>query len=350
MRIRVLAAVGVLACMIAVPVARAQEGVGATSSVDSTQYLRARSLVANGSAVAGRQLVDSLLRRAQPGTAAYAEGLYWRATLAASATSAERDYRQIVVDYPLSPRVAESLLRLGQLEAARGDRAAALQHFQRINVEHPESPLHAEASYWIARINLEKNDLVRACAANADAMARVSPADIELKNRIEYQNVRCRGVAVAAPATATAAPVSGDTGGGRPAGVAGAPAVAPPAVSKPVPVYPGDRPVAAADQRRVEAAPAVAPPRVERARQPATVAGEAPRGERGWAVQVAAYSTRASADALAARLRARGLASHVDGSGAPYRVRIGHFSTRAAAVAELRRLKAQKIDGFVTQE
>lgn len=101
MRIRVLAAVGVLACMIAVPVARAQEGVGATSSVDSTQYLRARSLVANGSAVAGRQLVDSLLRRAQPGTAAYAEGLYWRATLAASATSAERDYRQIVVDYPL---------------------------------------------------------------------------------------------------------------------------------------------------------------------------------------------------------------------------------------------------------
>jgi N-acetylmuramoyl-L-alanine amidase len=66
-------------------------------------------------------------------------------------------------------------------------------------------------------------------------------------------------------------------------------------------------------------------------------------------VQVAAYKSRADADSLAARLRARGYPSHVDGDTTPYRVRIGHYHTRADAVAVLRQLKAKKIDGFVAE-
>jgi len=364
---------GLLVAVLAasVPVAlRAQDGIGAVGA-DSTQYLRARSMVANGNAAAGRQLVDSLLRASRPGTAAYAEGLYWRATLAASATSAERDYRQIVVDYPLSPRVAESLLRLGQLEAARGDRAAAMQHFQRINLEHPESPLRAEASYWIARMDLEKNDLPHGCAANADALSRVNPSDVELKNRIEFQNQRCAGVAVAAP---TPAPVAT----GRPVVVAPMPKSIPVPVTTAAPAestttgtaataatVPPGVPAPAARAAVPTAAPAAptrrAPPRVATARteppaRPRTAsaaraaAALTVSNDRGWAVQVAAYSVRRTADALAAKLRARGLPSHVDGDHAPYRVRIGHYRTHAAAAAELARLRARKISGFVTQD
>ena len=91
------------------------------------------------------------------GSTQYAEALYWHATLAASANVAERDYRRIVVDYPLSPRVDDALLRMGQLELTRGDADAALLHFQRLATEHPESPLRAKTSYWTARALFEKN-------------------------------------------------------------------------------------------------------------------------------------------------------------------------------------------------
>ena len=69
----------------------------------------------------------------------------------------------------------------------------------------------------------------------------------------------------------------------------------------------------------------------------------------GYAVQVAAFTSRPDAEALANKLRTRGYSAHVDGSGAPFRVRIGHYATRAAAVAELRQLKAKKMDGFIAE-
>ena len=74
------------------------------TAADSAVYARARQLVANGNGAAGRVLVDSMLTVAEPSTPAYAEALYWRATLAATGADAESDYRRIVVDFPLSPR------------------------------------------------------------------------------------------------------------------------------------------------------------------------------------------------------------------------------------------------------
>jgi cell division protein FtsN len=40
---------------------------------------------------------------------------------------------------------------------------------------------------------------------------------------------------------------------------------------------------------------------------------------------------------------------YIDGTTAPYRVRLGHYSTHAAAVSELVKLKAKQIDGFVVE-
>lgn len=179
-----------------------------SAAVDSAPYVQARDMVSNGEVEEGHRMVDSLLKAATPGTPAYAEGLYWRAAISQNARDAERDYRQVVVDYPLSRRVPDALLRLGQLEAARGDRDAALQHFQRVVLEYPDSPLRANASYWVANTYLAKNDLQRGCTANADALARVASTNVELKNRIDFQQLRCRGVQVASATPATAAPTT----------------------------------------------------------------------------------------------------------------------------------------------
>lgn len=321
-------------------------GAGAQAPVvDSTPYVQARDMVSNGEVEQGRRLVDSLLKAAPQGSPAYAEGLYWRAAISQNARNAERDYRRVVVDYPLSPRVPDALLRLGQLEAARGDQAAALQHFQRIVLEYPDSPRRAEASYWVANSYLAHNDLQRGCTANADALARVAPSNVELKNRIDFQQLRCRNVQLAKGAAAAPAAA-------LPPAPSATAAPAKSSATREVPVaeshVAADTPTVAARESTVVAAKATVT-KATTLETPRKAAPAPAHTGRGYAVQVAAYRSRVQADALAAKLRARGYASHVDGDAAPYRVRIGHYGTRAGAVAELARLKAKKIAGFVTE-
>ncbi|MES2357736.1 MAG: SPOR domain-containing protein [Gemmatimonadota bacterium] len=386
---------------------------GAQSAKDSTLYLRAQQMVANGDAAGGRKLADSVANAAPAGTAAYAEGLYWRATLAANARDSEHAYRQIIVDYPLSGRVPDALLRIGQLESARGENAAALQHFQRLVLEHPLSPLHAEASYWVARMYFDANDAPHACAANSDAMANAPASNVELRNRIDFQQQRCRGVTLATNAPAAPAPVKNVPVVNSPKppvkpapGVAATskeapknavperhdtvarpvePVVAPSAptavrtspasaaaptaavgttpgsvsaagsgvVSRPPTKEEVDRALASAAQSKLlmktPAAPAKATAR-SAAKSAAKSTNEAPSTSSGrYAVQVAAFRTRAAAAELATGLHGRGYDAYVDGTSAPYRVRIGHYATHAAAAQELEKLKARHIDGFVAE-
>ena len=393
-RLRYALVVGLV--YLAIPgLARAQ------TARDSALYLRAQQMVANGDAVAGRKLADSVAAAAPVGSPAFAEGLYWRATLADNARESEYDYRRIIVDYPLSGRVADALLRIGQLESARGENAAALQHFQRLVLEHPESPLHADGSYWMARMYFDANDATRACTANADALASVPASNVELKNRIAFQQQRCRGVALAvnpAPAPVTTPTKRAAVAEASEAATARteakvAPKVAVPATAATVAdrrdrdsVAParanageeaGANPVSRAPTREeVERALAsakqseiakAAMARTERERAASAakqVAERAPArpdatpsprveesgaGSGRYAVQVAAFRTRAPATQLVAKLRGRGYNAYVDGTRAPYRVRIGHYPTNADAVSALTRLKARKIDGFVVE-
>src|SRR6476620_1979423 len=208
-------------CAIMPAVASAQ------TASDSAAYKRAQTLVNDGNATAGRAIVDSLIARSTPGSSAYAEGLYWRAVLSPTAADAEMDYRRIIVDYPVSPRVEDVLLRLAQLELARADYDGALQHLNRLTTEHPGGSTRARAGYWTARVLFEKNDAPRACAANADALARTSDADTELRNQISYLNQRCVGIAIATNPTSS----PGITPAISPAA---APAPAPPPAGLPV--------------------------------------------------------------------------------------------------------------------
>src|SRR6266550_5053094 len=203
---RWIVVVGTLLCFGALTVS-----AQAPSRAADPVFVRAQQLVSDGNGAAGRALIDSVIAATPPMAPLYPQALFWRASLAASAADAESDYKHIVVDYPLAPQAADALLRLAQLELARGDRDGALAHLQRIPRDYPRSKSLARASYWMARVLFEKNDIPNACAANANALSQAGAAEIELRNQIRYQGQRCPSTAAVASNTpasaATPAPI-----------------------------------------------------------------------------------------------------------------------------------------------
>jgi cell division septation protein DedD len=293
--------------------------------VDSSQYLKAEALVNNGDAAEGRAMVDSLLALAKPGTPQYAEGLYWRAKVSSSAERAQKDYLRVIIEYSESPRVPDALLNLGQMEFVRGERDKALRHFERLRQDYPGHPLQATASYWVARTLLDANDLQRGCAINAEALSQVKPGNVELKNRIEFQNQRCRGVELASKDSgASVAATNSVTEGGNEEEVAVADE-APETPAKSAPATPSTKSVPVKE-----------------------TAKSSTSGAR-YSVQVAAFKTKSQATAMVESLRKKGYTARVEGKSSPYRVKIGSFTSRAGAEAMLAELKARKIDGFITK-
>lgn len=162
-----------------------------TPRADSLLYQRAQRLVATGDGAGGRSLVDSMLAALPTSSPRYPEGLYWRAALAVNGVDAERDYRRVAVEYPLSARVHDALIRLAQLELARGDLALARAHLQRLLREHPPASARASAWYWLARLDLEENAAARACASLDSARAHLAPGDSALADRMAGERSRC---------------------------------------------------------------------------------------------------------------------------------------------------------------
>ena len=286
--------VPVLSLMLLLP------SIGFAQSSDSSAadsvFRDAQRLVANGQGDSARAIVQRQLDAATPGSAAYVDALYWHAVVAATASDAERDLRTIIVAYPASNRSADALLRLAQLEMARGETDQAMGHLQRIVVEHPDNPERGRAEFWMARMLLDKNQLPSGCARLADA-ARLTPTtQVELQNQIGYLQQRCAGV---------------DTSAVAPVAARGAPAPAAPTSS--------------------------APPRA---------ASGSSHGS--YTVQVAAYSTRAAATRLRDSLIKRGYDARVMGSVRPFRVRVGRYETRAAADSVARRMRARNMQVLVT--
>jgi len=340
-------------------------------------FRRARRLVSEGDGAAGRALVDSLLRAAPEGTPAYGDALFWRGALAETAVDAERDYRRVIVEYPLSPYADDALLSLAELEQARGDRAAAYQHLQRFVREHPASPARARAGLAAARLAFEQHDNSHGCAMISEARASVGTSDVELRNQIEYYGSHCstatanaspatppaatprstanvtpagasRGAPVP-PATATPAPrttgsaAAATTRGSNASGTTGAPSASTPATTI-------DEPLSTvATSRKESAKPASAP--AERARPAESASAPAKSAPRGiWTIQLAAYNTKADAERLVKKLAAKGVKARISGEAKPFRVRLDYYATRQAAAAEVAALKQRGIIGFVTDE
>lgn len=311
-------------------------------------------MVSDGNGAAGRALVDSMVRASTEGSPTYGDAIFWRGALAETAAEAERDYRRVIVEYPLSPYADDALLSLAELEQARGDRMAAYQHLQRFVREHPVSPARARAGLAAARLAFEQRDMTRGCAMIADARTSVGTSDVELRNQIDYYGGRCPAGAsapVPGPSVATSpAPPSRTTATPPAATTATRPATA----ASPKATTPASRAPARAEP------PAPAPATPERARPapaepesvPVKPAAAAPPTARGtWTIQLAAYNTRADAERLLAKLATRGVKARISSEGrAPFRVRLDYYATRQDAAAAVAELKQRGIIGFATEE
>ena len=313
-------------------------------------FRRARRLVAEGNGVAGRALVDSLLRAADPAMPAYGDALYWHGALAPTAAEAERDYRRVIVEYPLAYYADDALLAIAELEQARGDRAGALAHLQRFVREHPASQGRGVAALGAARLAFEQRDTKLGCSMIAAARTSASMSDVELRNQIEYYGRQC--------------PVTSGTSEALPvvsAPVASAP-VAAPSVTRPAPSVASAPARHAPDSAPISTMPAPVTPKPRSApAQPVSARHDsavrtAARSEMGrpgrsmYTIQVAAYDTRPPAEQLVRKLATRGVKARVSGTTKPFRVRLDFYRTRQEETRAVAALKGRGIVGFVAQE
>jgi cell division protein FtsN len=325
----------------------------ASSRASDPVFARAQAMVSDGNGAAGRALIDSMIAATPTGAPLYPQALFWRASLASNAADAESDYRHIVVDYPLAPQAEDALLRLAQLELARGDRDGALVHLQRIQRDYPRSKSLARASYWTARVMFEKNDVPNACAANARALAQADSGEIELRNQIQYQGQRCGSVALSQTPTPTTPAVNNP----QPATPVSAPTVpaqtAPTSTTPTLPVQtvPSTPRIVAPSQANDTKPSIVDPEKAPKAAAEKSPAKPVATGSTGssFSVQVAAYNHRPDAEKLVSSLSKRGYMARVDGTVAPFRVRIGRYATNSEAEDALKKLKSKHMDGFVAR-
>lgn len=263
-------------------------------------FARARRLVNDGDAKAGRAVVDSMLAAAAPNSLAYAEALYWRGVLAEDGEAARTDLLRVAIEFPLSPQSGDALLRLAQLEFTRGDRVAALRHLDQLARDHPDAPARAAGRYWTARVLLEDSKPAEACAALREAQRLAPASDVELVNQIAYYARSCETVDgrretvdTAAQRAETATKAKDDSRGTQ-----------------------------GADRRT-------------------TAKGK-------WSVQVAAYGDRDNAMVLVRKLKARGFDARVTAD-KPWRVRVGHYATRAQAAEMAQRLGSKRAKALVVE-
>jgi len=347
-------------------------GLAAQGTAVDQAVGRARALVEGGNGRAGRLVLDSMVQEAGMSTPALGELLYWRGLLAESSSEAERDWRRLLLEVPMSPRAEDALLRLAQLEQLRGRPAASRTLLERLVRDYRDPSSQARAHFWLAKAWFDENDRPRACGA-LDVVQRDAPESaVELRTQSDDLRMRCRGVTAVAPITA---PV-----------VVAAPSAAPGAIAAvnrdvvnrdsvqrdsvqrdsvqrdSVQRATAER---AAAQRELAARDAAAPvvaqhaaerdslTRVAAARTPPTppavTASPSRPATARYSVQLSALNTQAQAEQFAQRFRARGIEARVDGTSAPFRVRTGYFATRAQATARLAELKQQGHDGFVAE-
>ena len=270
-------------------------GVATARGQDNPAIQEAVRLAASGRGDDARRLVNAELARARAGDAAYVEALYWRARIAMSGDSAERDLRRVAIEYPASPWADDALLQLAQLAMAAGNPASAFTLARRLRTDYPESDLRPQAALWAGRAAFDLGNPRGACAL-LDSARTEGADDIEFTNRVAFYRARCSTLAPGGAAAPTGVPPAADTT---------PPSAAPGAQPRPAPGPVADR------------------------------------GAR-FAVQVAAVRTQAEAARVLRRLSGGGYEGHVAvGSDGLRRVRVGTYASEREArdaLPALRRL------------
>lgn len=270
---------------------------------------RAVRLAQDGMGDSARAVVERVLAATPSTDTLYPQILYARAVVAASPQEMRRDLQRVTAEYAASNWADRALLRLAQLDFAGSDLQGAARDLERLRQDYPTSPVYPQAAFWAARIYFDLGRPPSACRWLAEGLAQVGN-DIEARNQLSFYNQRCAGVVLD---TAKADTVHVDS--------AAKTAAPTPDTAKAAPPAPDTAAHAAPESLPHAPAPA--------GRPPDTAAHAVFR------IQVAAVNTRAAADSIAQRLKARGEDAIVVAEKGLYKVRIGAYSTRAAAAAAL---------------
>lgn len=251
-------------------------------------------LAQEGQADSARAVLARLLTGTAPTDTAYPAILLASALVASDAGQARRALQRVATEYPLSAWADDALLRLGQLEYANGDQAAAARQLEKLRADFPDSPLLADASLWAARSYFALKDDASGCRWLADGLPRAGE-NVELRNALGFYAPRCAGQAA-----------------GRPDGTSGSDTAT------------------TARRDSVSPTPAAAPP-------PAALPSGRPTAFR---VQIVAAATEAAATAALARAEGQGFRGVIVREGGFWKVRLGEHATRAEAAEAAKRVKA----------
>ena len=290
-------------------------GVAALFTAAAPQRLSAQSdprlvaavrLAQDGQGDSARATVKRIMDATPVADPLYAEALYTSGVVAASTTEMERQFQRLVVEHNGSPWADNALLKLAQLNFARGDLAGVTRNVERLASDYPQSEVIPEAAVWAARAYFRQQDTGNGCRWLANGLAHADTLDVELRNELTFLNGRC----VAAGDTTqgrSGAAAQRDTAQGR-SDAAAQPAPTP-APTAPAPQRPGD-----------------------------------------WSVQVASSTSQANADALVARLARDGFAGgYVVKDGAALKIRVGRFPARTGADSLLGRMRSKYPSAFVVE-
>ena len=144
---------------------RGEDGIDAKAAAQPPQVLRNPGLrrwpwIVAGAAVAATVLAVVLWWR-MDGAAGL---LAVRAARASSTSEAEETYARIANMRTNSRQRETALLRLAQLQIARGANAEALRWLETLNRDYPADTASSDRRYWISRAFLGAGDTTRACA------------------------------------------------------------------------------------------------------------------------------------------------------------------------------------------
>ncbi len=147
------------------------------------------------------------------------EVLYWGATMATVPADAERDLRSLVATYPTSRRLDDALLRLAQLEMARGDRASAIQHLTQLAGHAPAGLPRTRAIVLAAVAQLDGGDTTGACTRISGVDSTAS-SDVLLSHDLQNVDAVCGSRMIAVGTVADSALAHGDTAASKANGIA----------------------------------------------------------------------------------------------------------------------------------
>jgi SPOR domain len=224
-----------------------------------------------------------------PTDSLYPEILYTQAMVANSAADMRRDLQRVVVEYPTSSWSDDALLRLVQMDYATRSFDGAARNLERLRLDHPLTPLLAQAAYWGGRTYFELKDTARACRWLADGVAAAG-TDLELQRQLGFLYQRC--------ATAPRAVAAGDSGAAA-------------------------KPADSTAARVADSLPQRAPTKAAKYR-----------------VQVAAVATPGAADDAATKAEELGYPAVIVRERGYYKVRAGTFATKQEAQAAAAKLKS----------